>query len=139
MIRYHATMDSSFANTILFDSVYNWNLMNFGPLYIPSAGATIALTPYNFKLYHKQIVYETRAEVRMTDSIVYINDTIRHDYTFLNNWYFMAGDKVMNSQDSRYIGLLPEAYIIGKASMTLTSKDPLSGKRRWNRTLKRIK
>ena len=28
----------------------------------------------------------------------------------------MAGDKGMNSQDSRYWGLLPEEYIVGKAA-----------------------
>ena len=97
------------------------------------------LTPENFKLYHKLIVYETGAAVCMTDSLVFINDTIRQDYTFSNNWYWMAGDKVINSQDSRYIGLVPETYIIGKVSMILTSKDRNSGKRRWDRFMKRIK
>ena len=42
----------------------------------------------------------------------------------------MAGDKVINSQDSRYTGLIPEKYIIGKTSMVLTSKEKNTGKRR---------
>jgi len=96
------------------------------------------LTPENFKLYRKQIVYETGAVVRRKDSLIYINDTLTHDYTFRSNWYFIAGDKVMNSQDSRYIGLIPETFIIGKASRVLTSKDRNTGKRRWNRMFKRI-
>ena len=111
----------------------------FGPWYIPSAGTTIALTPRNYKLYKKLIVYETKAVIRQNDSLIYLNDTLIHDYTFRSNWYFMAGDNVINSQDSRYIGLIPEAYIIGKASMVLTSKDLQTGKRRWNRMFKRIK
>jgi len=51
----------------------------------------------------------------------------------------VAGDMTMNSQDSRYFGLVPEAYIIGRASLIITSKDINTGKRRWNRMLKSIK
>lgn len=138
MMRYQATLDTTILHTFPFDSDFSWNAINFGPLYIPVAGATIELIPSNLKLYHKQIVYETGAVVRQEDSLVYINDTLRHDYTFRSNWYFMAGDKVMNSQDSRYMGVIPEAYIIGKASMVMSSKDKYTAKRRWNRFMKRI-
>jgi signal peptidase I len=132
-------LDPVILRAVAFAPSFHWDVVNFGPFYIPAAGATIALTPENFKLYRKQIVYETRAVVSRKGSSVFINDTLRHDYTFRSNWYFMAGDKVMNSQDSRYIGLIPEAYIIGKASMVLTSKDMDTGKRRWNRTFKGIR
>ncbi|WP_425596045.1 S26 family signal peptidase [Parabacteroides goldsteinii] len=37
----------------------------------------------------------------------------------------MAGDKSMNSQDSRYWGLLPEEYIVWKAWAIWKSTDPL--------------
>jgi len=117
------------------DSVY----VISGTWYIPSAGTTIALTPRNYKLYKKNIVYETKAVIRQNDSLIYLNDKLIHDYTFRTNWYFMAGDNIINSQDSRYIGLIPEAYIIGKASMVLASKDLQTGKRRWNRIFKWIK
>ena len=131
-------LDSVIIRAFAFDQSFHWDVFDFGPFYIPSAGTNIILTPADFKLYHKQIVYETRAIVRLEDSLVYINDTIRHNYTFRSNWYFVAGDKAMNSQDSRYIGLVPEAYIIGRASRVMSSKDPYTGKRRWNRFLKRI-
>jgi signal peptidase I len=139
LLHHRSMLDSSIIKAVAFDKSFQWDVCDFGPFYIPAAGSAIALTPENFKLYRKQIVYETRAVVRMSDSTVYINDTIRRDYTFRSNWYFMAGDKVMNSQDSRYIGLIPEACIIGEASRIMTSKDTYTGKRRWNRFLKRIK
>ena len=139
MTRNRSMLDSIILRAAAFDKSFNWDVFNFGPFYIPAAGSSIALTPENFKLYHKQIVYETGAVVHQDDSLVYINDSVRHDYTFRSNWYWMVGDKAINSQDSRYIGLIPEAYIIGRASMIMTSKDPYSGKRRWNRLLKRIK
>lgn len=139
LVRLRSTLDSAILRAAAFDSSFHWDVINFGPYYIPAAGSTIELTPENLKLFVKQIVYETRAVIRCEDTLVYLNDTLRHDYTFQSNWYFMAGDKVMNSQDSRYIGLIPESYIIGRASMVMTSKDPNSGKRKWNRMLKRIK
>ena len=139
MVRYRSTLDSVIIKAVAFDKSFQWDVFDFGPFFIPFAGKTISLTPVNFKLYQRQIVYETDAVVRRDDSLIYINDTLRQEYTFLNNWYFVAGDKVMNSQDSRYIGLIPEAYIIGRASRVMTSKDKYSGKRRWNRFLKRIK
>ena len=139
LVRNRSSLDSSIIRAVAFDKSFHWDVFDFGPFFIPATGTTIALTTENFKLYHKLIVFETRAVIRMDDSLVYINDTIKCYYTFRTNWYFVAGDKVMNSQDSRYIGLIPEEYIIGRASLILTSKDRIIGKRRWNRMLKRIK
>jgi len=139
MISYRSTLNATIIRAAAFDKSFGWDVFDFGPFYIPAAGNTIKLTPENFKLYRKQIVYETGAVVRFADSLVYINDIPKHDYTFRSNWYFIAGDKAMNSQDSRYIGLIPEAFVIGKASRVMTSKDAHSGKRRWKRTLKGIK
>jgi signal peptidase I len=139
LVQNRSTLAPAILNAVAFDKSFRWDAMNFGPFYIPAVGRTVALTPENYILYRKQIIYETRAVVRRLGSSVFINDTLVHDYTFRSNWYFIAGDKVMNSQDSRYIGLIPEAYIIGKASRVLTSKDSFTGKRRWNRTFKRIK
>jgi signal peptidase I len=38
------------------------------------------------------------------------------NYEFKTDWYFFAGDNVLNSRDSRYFGLVPEEYIIGIVS-----------------------
>jgi len=139
MVRSGFLCDSSILNNFLYDQSFQWNIINFGPLYIPAAGRSIVLTPQNFRMYHKMIAYETHSEIRCEDSLIYIGYSLRNDYTFCTNWYFMAGDNVMNSNDSRYNGLIPEDYIIGRTSMIMTSKDSYTGKRRWNRTLKRIK
>ena len=50
----------------------------------------------------------------------------------------MAGDKSVNSKDSRYWGLLPEDYIVGKATFIWKSTDPYDGKIRWDRLFKFI-
>ena len=38
------------------------------------------------------------------------------EYRFRGDWYFFGGDNVLNSKDSRYIGLVPEEYIVGIAT-----------------------
>ncbi|WP_019539957.1 signal peptidase I [Proteiniphilum acetatigenes] len=126
-------------NTFPWDSVLNWNIKNFGPLYIPRKGDSIILDRTNILIYKKIIEWEKGY------SLSFENDTLRDNakplqtYTFSHNYYFMGGDKVENSQDSRYWGLLPDDLIVGKASMVWKSANPHSGAYNWNRFLKRIR
>ncbi|WP_075965887.1 signal peptidase I [Parabacteroides massiliensis] len=121
-----------------FDSILNWNIRNFGPLYIPKAGDRIKMNRTNYALYRKLIAYEQKTVIEYRDSTVYLNGKPMQDYCFQKNYYFMAGDKGMNSQDSRYWGLLPEEYIVGKAAFIWKSADPYTGRFRWDRFMKKI-
>ena len=123
-----------------FDSIhYQWDIKDFGPLYVPKAGATIAIDTMNVRLYKNLIEYETNKNLSVRDGLVYLGDEMINDYTFRMNYYFMAGDNIFDSQDSRYWGLLPEDCIIGKVAIVLKSVDPQTGKFRWKRFLKAIK
>ncbi len=51
----------------------------------------------------------------------------------------MAGDNVMNSNDSRYWGLVPEEFIIGVATHISYHKDRDKGIMEWNKVMRRIK
>lgn len=121
-----------------FDSVIGWNIREFGPLYIPRKGDRLEMDRTNYYLYRKLIAWEQGAEVSFRDSTFYLGDQPTDAYTFQKNYYFMAGDKGENSQDSRYWGLLPEEYIVGKAWIIWKAKDPYTGKMRWERVFKRI-
>ena len=92
----------------------------------------------NFQLYKKLIEWEQKKSLQYKDSIVFLNGTSISGYRFLKNYYFMAGDNGMNSQDSRYWGMLPEEYIVGKAWIIWKSIDPYTDKFRWERFLKVI-
>ena len=118
---------------------YQWNIKDFGPLYIPASGATLVLDTFNYPLYKNLIEYETDQTLSIRNGSVYLDDKIINDYTFTMNYYFMAGDLIFDSRDSRYWGLLPEDCIIGKAVIVVRSKDLHSGKIRWNRFFKKIK
>jgi len=122
-----------------YDPHYNWNVKNFGPLYVPAEGDIMIIDTLNVILYRKLIAYETQKPVMVKDGIVTIGDSIINEYTFSKNYYFMTGDFVFDSRDSRYWGLLPEDHITGKVSFVWNTKDMHSGKTRWDRFLKKIK
>ena len=121
-----------------YDTILNWNIKDFGPLYIPKAGTTITMDRTHFCFYRKIIEWEQKGALSYHDSTVYLNDIPLKEYQFQKNYYFMAGDNGENSQDSRYWGFLPEEYIVGKATRIWKSVDLGSGKWRWERVLKRI-
>src|SRR5690554_4642305 len=122
-----------------YDSRYNWNIKNFGPVYIPERGASVAIDSLNMLIYRNLIAYETGKTVSVKNGRVALGDSSIHEYTFNRNYYFMAGDLVFDSRDSRYWGLLPEDHITGKVSFVWNTKDVHSGKTRWDRFLKKIK
>lgn len=90
------------------------------------------------KLYKNVIEWEQGGKVRSEDNKIYLNDRIITGYRFRKNYYFVAGDKAENSKDSRYWGLLPEEYIVGKAWRIWKSVDEMQGKTRWNRVWKKV-
>lgn len=126
-------------HTVPFDPLLNWNIQNMGPLYIPKQGDRIQLDTLNCRLYNKMIEYESGIRLRRENGHIYSNDSLITGYTFRTNWYFMGGDKMWSSQDSRYIGLIPEEFIVGKAAIVLTSKDPETKEYQWERFFTKIK
>lgn len=120
------------------DADFRWNIHRFGPLYIPRQGDRIALTSEAFRLYRKLIAWEQPLPVTCHDSSVYIGDRPERFYVFKKNYYFMAGDNGLNSKDSRYWGLLPEEFMVGKACLIWKSVDPTTREINWRRTCKTI-
>lgn len=121
-----------------YDSIIGWNIKDFGPLYIPKKGDSITLDQTNYRLYKKLIEWEQQGELQYKDSTVLLKENPINGYRFQKNYYFMAGDNGMNSQDSRYWGLLPEEYIVGKAWIIWKSINPYTDKFRWERFMKVI-
>ncbi|MCC8146778.1 MAG: signal peptidase I [Bacteroidales bacterium] len=137
-IRFNKESSDPADESFPFDPAYPWNILDFGPLYIPGKGDRLSLDNTNIKLYEKLIAYETFKDISVRDGNVYIGDERVSSYTFENNYYFMTGDYVFDSQDSRYWGLLPEDHIVGKAGLIWQSREPGTDKFRWDRFLKRI-
>ena len=115
-----------------------WTIREFGPLAIPKEGQTVKLEERTASLYRQLIEWEQKQRLTCREDTVCLGDSVVHAYRFRKNYYFVAGDNVMSSQDSRYWGLLPEEYIVGKVTRIWTSRDTRTGEFRWNRVLKKV-
>lgn len=122
-----------------YNGLVNWDIINFGPLYLPARGDDIEMNPKHVALYRNAIEWEQNKKLLLRGDTVLLNDSVIRNYRFKENYYFMTGDKVMNSQDSRYWGLLPEPFIVGKAVRVWKSVDRGTDKIRWKRIFRKIK
>ena len=121
-----------------YDTLVDWNIKEFGPLYVPQADDVVQMDYRGYVLYRKLIEWESRGKLRLRGSHVCLNDSVITAYRFRKNYYFVAGDNGENSQDSRYWGLLPEEYIVGKATRIWKSVNSYTDEIRWDRVWKKI-
>ncbi|MDR0892276.1 MAG: signal peptidase I [Mediterranea sp.] len=124
--------------TYPFSERLGWDIWNFGPLPVPKAGQVVRMDSVTYLLYRPLIAWEQRRKLCLADGAVLLGDSVIAQYRFLKNYYFVSGDQALNSQDSRYWGLLPEEYIVGKVVRVWYSEDKWSGEARWNRWMKRV-
>ena len=105
------------------DAMFGWTIKNMGPLYVPKAGDNIVLDERNYKLYPMAIEYETRQEIAFENGQTHIAGQPVDNYTFKSNYYYFCGDNVPDSKDSRYLGFVPEEFIVGVVQRISYSKD----------------
>ena len=130
----------SYLNLFPFTENFQWTRDNYGPVWIPKKGATVALTEANLPLYHRIIdVYEEHDLRVGGDGKIFIDGTEATNYTFKQDYYFMMGDNRHNSLDSRYWGFVPEDHVVGRPAVVWLSTDrsrKFPANIRWGRFLK---
>ena len=137
--RYPADYPDSYLTIFPFTENYTWTRDNFGPLWIPSRGATVELTAENLPLYERIITAYEGHDLQVKDGEIYIDGEEAHSYTFAQDYYFMMGDNRHNSLDSRYWGFVPEDHIVGKPALVWLSIDrnrSFPNNIRWSRLFK---
>jgi len=120
----------------IFPHINKWNQDNFGPIYIPQEGKTVALTNESIPFYKEIITNYEGNTLELKGSKFLINGKETNTYTFKQNYYWMIGDNRHNSEDSRYWGYVPENHIVGKPVFIWMSWDTNGkgiNKIRWNR------
>lgn len=110
------------------EECFGWTIKNSGPLYVPRKGDSIEMNARNRRLYGIITEYETGCDASRIDGY----------YTFRENYYFLCGDNVIDSKDSRYLGFVPEEFIIGMVNRISYSRNPYKNKIRPNRIWKRV-
>ena len=125
------------------DPRFNWNTKYFGPITIPEAGTTIAISIENIPLYKRIIEVYEGSEVGINNKVVVsgtqvmLNGEQLTQYTFLQDYYWMMGDNRDNSQDARMWGLVPFNHVVGKPVFIWMSWDTnakgIMNKIRWDR------
>ncbi len=114
----------------------HWTRDNYGPVWIPKKGESIALDMDNIAIYERPIRTYEGNQLEVKDGKIFINGKEAKEYTFKMDYYWMMGDNRHNSLDSRYWGFVPEDHIVGKPIFIWWSSDPdrsgFSGVR-WNR------
>ena len=117
-----------------------WIARDIGPVYVPRKEDIIQISSENFFLYRQIIEFETGEKVKIdNEGKITLGKERIQTYTFRNNYYYVLGDNLGESSDSRHWGFLPESFIIGVATRIVYSVDPISGKIRKERCLKRIR
>ncbi|WP_281637466.1 signal peptidase I [Flavobacterium marginilacus] len=126
------------ADSGIFPHTKQWSQDNFGPIYIPQKGKTVALTLESLPFYKTIITDYEKNDLKVNGNEIIINGKAATTYTFDQNYYWMMGDNRHNSEDSRYWGYVPENHIVGKPIFIWMSIDGINGpksnwKIRWDR------
>lgn len=115
------------------DSAVDWTIRNMGPIIVPQKGTVIQLDTISAIVYKNYIEWESGSPLSNDATGIRLGDSIVANYEFWKDYCFVAGDNAFNSQDSRYFGLVPIEYVVGKASFIWQSINPIIGNHRWDR------
>ena len=136
--RMDTRLETTWKDEKQWNTALGWTVQLLGPLPVPARGQEVVMDTLAAKMYGRLIAWEQKKPLTVRDGNVCLGDSLIRSYCFKENYYFMGGDNLENSNDSRYWGLVPEPYIVGVATRVWKSVAPQSEKIRWNRIMKKI-
>ena len=103
---------------------YKWNQDNYGPIYIPKKGETVALNEKSIPFYEQIIRRYEQNNFSVVGNDYYLHGKKINSYTFKQDYYWMMGDNRQNSLDARFWGYVPFDHVVGKPVFIWLSWDP---------------
>ncbi len=100
-----------------------WSQDNFGPIYIPKAGATVKIDSESLPFYEQIIKNYENNDLQVVGDNIFINGEKADSYTFKQDYFYLIGDNRHNSLDARYWGYVPFDHVLGKPVMIWFSWD----------------
>ncbi len=100
--------------TFPYSEQYQWNIDNYGPIYIPKAGVSVRIDSSSLPFYERIIQAYEGNDLKVEGNDIYINGELSDTYTFKMDYYWMMGDNRHQSSDARIWGYVPENHIVGK-------------------------
>lgn len=108
----------------IFPRGSKWNRDNYGPIIIPKKGDTSEVNSRNLEKIKQIIVMDYGERVlREEGTVITLNAKPIQEYVFQNDHYFVIGDNLDVSMDSRYLGFITEEMIVGKTLFIYWSMD----------------
>ncbi len=103
---------------------------DLAPVIVPAKGMSLKIVPSTFS-HWKVFIQREGSSIVQKDGKIFIDGNITEFYTVKKDYFFVLGDNINNSSDSREWGFIPEENIVGKAMLIYWSKgeDGI----RWNR------
>jgi signal peptidase I len=101
-----------------------WNKDNYGPIVVPAKGDTIKVTVDNLKRWKSVIVMDFGERALIPEgTVVTLNGKPITEYVLTQDHYFVMGDNMDLSMDSRHFGFITDNMIIGKVMFVYWSYD----------------
>lgn len=126
-------MHRGFSHLFPYGPEHRWSNDNYGPLHVPRAGDTVAVSAYTLPLYDRIISHYEHNRLTASGRELQINGERTDRYVVRQDYYFVLGDGRDNSEDSRYWGFVPADHAVGRASFVLLnarawSDPPVAGR-----------
>lgn len=112
---------------------FAWSMDNFGPIYLPKEGATVALNAESIPFYEQIIRRYEHNDLTIFGNDIYVNGKKATTYTFKQDYFWMMGDNRQNSLDARAWGYVPFDHVVGTPIMVWFSWDTQTSSVRWER------
>jgi signal peptidase I len=99
---------------------FAWNGDHYGPITVPRRGDTLHIDASNLPLYDRLLTVYEGQRITHSGGTLLLDGRPLKTYVVKQDYYFVLGDGLHNSSDSRYWGFVPGDHLVGRARWVIT-------------------